>query len=80
VRTPGPRYERAAVNELWHIDLMGPFYLLGATGRARTRHFVALVDDHSRSLLGIRAVRPRRRSGFWPCSRRRSSCAACHTN
>ena len=56
VRTPGPRYERAAVNELWHIDLKGPFYLLGATGRTRTCHFVALVDDHSRFLLGIRAV------------------------
>jgi transposase InsO family protein len=56
IRTPGPRYERAAVNELWHIDLKGPFYLLGATGRARTCHFVALVDDHSRFLLGIRAV------------------------
>ena len=36
VRTPGPRYERAAVNELWHIDLKGPFYLLGQSGRART--------------------------------------------
>jgi transposase len=56
VRTPGPRYERTAPNELWHIDLKGPFYLLGATGRARTCHFVALVDDHSRFLLGIRAV------------------------
>jgi transposase InsO family protein len=56
VRTPGPRYERAAANELWHIDLKGPFFLVGATGRARTCHFVALVDDHSRFLLGIRAV------------------------
>ena len=56
IRTPGPRYERAAVNELWHIDLKGPFFLLGATGRARTCHFVALVDDYSRFLLGIRAV------------------------
>lgn len=55
-RTPGPRYERALVNELWHIDLKGPFYLLGRTGRGRTCHFVALVDDHSRFLLGIRAV------------------------
>ncbi|HKX66063.1 MAG TPA: integrase core domain-containing protein [Intrasporangium sp.] len=43
-------------NELWHIGLKGPFYLLGATGRARTCHFVALIDDHSRFLLGIRAV------------------------
>jgi transposase InsO family protein len=56
VRTPGPRYERAAANELWHIDLKGPFYLLGQSGRARTCHFAALVDDHSRFLLGIRAV------------------------
>jgi transposase InsO family protein len=56
VRTPGPRYERAAPNELGHIDLKGPFYLLGATGPARTCHFVGLVDDHSRFLLGIRAV------------------------
>lgn len=56
IRTPGPRYERAAVNELWHIDLKGPFYLLGQSGRARTCHFIALVDDHSRFLLGIRAV------------------------
>ena len=56
VRTPGPRYERAAVNELWHIDLKGPFFLLGQGGRARTCHFAALVDDHSRFLLGIRAV------------------------
>jgi transposase len=51
VRTPGPRYERAAANELWHIDLKGPFYFVGATGLARTCHFVALVDDHSRFLL-----------------------------
>ena len=56
IRTPGPRYERAAVNELWHIDLKGPFYLVGASGRARTCHFVGLVDDHSRFLLGIRAI------------------------
>jgi hypothetical protein len=43
VRTPGPRYERAAANELWHIDLKGPFFFAGATGQARTCHFVALV-------------------------------------
>ena len=55
-RTPGPRYERATPNELWHIDLKGPFYLHPAAGPIRTCHFVALVDDHSRYLLGIRAV------------------------
>jgi transposase InsO family protein len=55
-RIPGPRYERSTPNELWHIDLKGPFYLHPAAGAIRTCHFVALVDDHSRYLLGIRAV------------------------
>jgi len=53
-RVPGPRYERAAANELWHIDLKGPFYL-GARPR-RSCHFIALVDDFSRFLLGIHAL------------------------
>ena len=55
-RIPGPRYERSVPNELWHIDLKGPFYLHPAAGPIRTCHFVALVDDHSRYLLGIRAI------------------------
>lgn len=55
-RVPGPRYERTSANELWHIDLKGPFYLPTATGGRRSCHFVALVDDFSRFLLGIRAV------------------------
>jgi transposase InsO family protein len=55
-RVPGPRYERASPNELWHIDLKGPFYLPTPTGGRRSCHFVALVDDFSRFLLGIRAV------------------------
>ena len=54
-RQPGPRYERAAPNELWHIDLKGPFYFRG-TARRGSCHFAGLVDDHSRYLLGIRAV------------------------
>lgn len=49
IRTPGPGYERAAVNDLWHTDLKGPFFQVGATGRARTCHFVALVDRHDAS-------------------------------
>lgn len=64
VRAPGPRYERAAANELWHIDLKGPFYFAGATGPARTCHFAALVDDHSRFLLGIRAVTTKEAAGI----------------
>jgi transposase InsO family protein len=54
-RQPGPRYERAAPNELWHIDLKGPFYFAG-THRRGSCHFAGLVDDHSRYLLAIRAV------------------------
>ena len=54
-RQPGPRYERAPPNELWHIDLKGPFYFRG-THRQGSCHFAGLVDDHSRYLLGVRAV------------------------
>jgi len=55
-RQRGGRYERQTINELWHIDLKGPFYLIGSSGAHRSCHFVALVDDFSRFLLGIRAV------------------------
>jgi transposase InsO family protein len=55
-RVPGPRWERSTPNELWHIDLKGPFYLYPPHGRSQLCHFVALVDDHSRYLLGIRAL------------------------
>jgi len=54
-RQPGARYERGAPNELWHIDLKGPFYFAG-THRRGSCHFAGLVDDHSRYLLGIHAV------------------------
>jgi transposase InsO family protein len=55
-RVPGPRYERSSPNELWHIDLKGPFYLHPPRGPIRTCHFLALVDDFSRYLLGIHAL------------------------
>jgi transposase InsO family protein len=55
-RVPGPRYERERANELWHIDLKGPFYFRSPSGPLRSCHFIALVDDCSRFLLGIRAV------------------------
>ena len=42
-------------NELWHIDMKGLFNLAG-THRRISCHFAGLVDDHSRYLLGIRAV------------------------
>lgn len=55
-RIPGPRYERDAANELWHIDLKGPFYFQDFAGKPQHCHFVALVDDFSRFLVGMRAV------------------------
>jgi transposase InsO family protein len=55
-RGGGPRYERESANELWHIDLKGPFFMQDPHGRPLRCHFVALVDDWSRFLIGIRAV------------------------
>lgn len=55
-RVRGPRYERGTANELWHIDMKGPFYLQTRQRPPRTCHFVALIDDYSRFLVGIRAV------------------------
>jgi len=55
-RVPGPRYERSSPNDLWHIDLKGPFYFHPPRGPISTCHFLALVDDFSRYLLGIHAV------------------------
>ena len=78
-RSRGPRYERSSPKKLWHIDLKGPFYLHPLHGSISTCHFLALVDDHSRYLLGIRALPPMRpfpSSRRWP---RRSSCAACRS-
>lgn len=55
-RVAGPRDERSSPNELWHIDLTGPFYVRDQHARPRTCHVIALVDDCSRFLLGIRAL------------------------
>ena len=51
---PGPRYERSRPNELWHIDIKGPFFInLDGAGYLKT-WIVGLVDDHSRFMLGLR--------------------------
>ena len=51
--TPGPRYERSQPNELWHIDIKGPFFIqLAGRGYLKTWLF-GLVDDHSRFLIGL---------------------------
>ncbi|HVC75177.1 MAG TPA: integrase core domain-containing protein [Candidatus Micrarchaeaceae archaeon] len=50
---PGPRYERSRPNELWHIDIKGPFFIqLAGRGYLKTWLF-GLVDDHSRFLIGL---------------------------
>jgi transposase InsO family protein len=51
---PGPRYERSRPNDLWHIDIKGPFFInLSGRGYIKT-WIVGLVDDHSRFVIGLR--------------------------
>ena len=53
---PGPRYERSQPNELWHVDIKGPFFInLGSRGYIKT-WIVGLVDDHSRFVIGLRIL------------------------
>ena len=52
-RSPGPRYERGRPNELWHIDIKGPFFInLGGREYVKT-WILGLVDDHSRFVIGL---------------------------
>jgi transposase InsO family protein len=55
-RERGPAYERARPDELWHIDIKGPFFLQRARGRYTKVWIVGLVDDHSRFLIGLRVL------------------------
>jgi transposase InsO family protein len=51
----GPRYERSRPNELWHIDVKGPYFInLGRRGEYVKTWMVGLVDDYSRFLIGLR--------------------------
>lgn len=53
---PGPRYERTRPNELWHVDIKGPFFInLGRRQYLKT-WIVGLVDDHSRFVIGLRIL------------------------
>ncbi len=59
-RERGPAYERSRPNELWHIDIKGPFWLQRAKGEFTKVWIIGLVDDHSRFLIGLRVLpRPR---------------------
>jgi len=53
---PGPRYERSRPNELWHIDIKGPFFLRRSVREYEKVWIVGLVDDHSRFLVGLRVL------------------------
>ena len=55
-RERGPAYERSRPNELWHIDIKGPFFLQRARGEYTKVWIVGLVDDHSRFLIGLRVL------------------------
>lgn len=54
-RPPGPRYERSRPNELWHIDVKGPFFIHLPGGYLKT-WIVGLIDDHSRFVVGLRIL------------------------
>ncbi|MFI5461370.1 MAG: integrase core domain-containing protein [Isosphaerales bacterium] len=55
-RPPGPRYERDRPNELWHVDIKGPFFI-NFVGRGYLKTWiVGLVDDHSRFVIGLRIL------------------------
>jgi transposase InsO family protein len=55
-RPRGPRYERVLPNDLWHIDIKGPFFLRHPGGAYTKTWVVGLVDDHSRYLIGLRVL------------------------
>lgn len=53
---PGPRYQRSEPNQLWHIDIKGPFFInLGRREYIKT-WILGLVDDHSRFVIGLRIL------------------------
>lgn len=54
IRERGPRYERSRPNELWHVDVKGPFFIHLAAGGYIKSWIVGLVDDHSRFVIGLR--------------------------
>jgi transposase InsO family protein len=55
-RERGPAYERPRPNELWHIDIKGPFFLRRSLRDYEKVWIVGLVDDHSRFLIGLRVL------------------------
>lgn len=54
MRERGPRYERTRPNELWHIDIKGPFFIRLAVGGYIKTWIIGIVDDHSRFVIGLR--------------------------
>jgi transposase InsO family protein len=58
---PPRRFERAAPNELWQMDLKGWFHIAGQ-GRC---YPITLLDDHSRFCLGIGMARHETQAAVW---------------
>jgi transposase InsO family protein len=48
------REDGSQPNELWHIDIKGPFFIQLLERRYLKTWLVGLVDDHSRYVLGLR--------------------------
>jgi transposase InsO family protein len=55
-RQPGPNYERSRPNELWHVDIKGPFFIRLENRSYIKTWIVGLVDDHSRFVIGLRIL------------------------
>jgi transposase InsO family protein len=55
-RERGPAYERSRPNDLWHIDIKGPFFLRRSRSEFEKVWIVGLVEDHSRFLIGLRVL------------------------
>ena len=74
----GPAYERGRPNELWHIDIKGPFFLRRSRSEYEKVWIVGLVDDHSRFLIGLRVLPQPRTAPILAGSTTASSCVARH--
>ena len=74
-RERGPAYERGRPNELWHIDIKGPFFLRRSVREYEKVWIVGLVDDHSASSSACASCRSRGPRRSSPGSTTASSCA-----
>ena len=62
------RFERRYPNALWQMDFKGHFPLVGE-GRGRRCYPLSILDDHSRFLIGLFALRSNRTEPTWDALR-----------